>query len=106
MLREEFGRLSGIVVFVGGQKVVHGKIVAADGVYAERDAALRHNAFLLPIGASGGAAKTIAESLLRTSGQRPRCPTNKELTALLDERKSVSELIRLTIAIVRRVAGI
>jgi Sir2- and TIR-associating SLOG family len=60
MLRAELGRLSGIVIFVGGQKIVDGQLVEADGVNTERDAADQNGAFLLPIGATGGASRRIA----------------------------------------------
>jgi hypothetical protein len=109
LLRAELGRLSGVVIFIGGQKVVEGRIVDADGVYVEREVADRNGAFLLPIGATGGASKRIAESLMGTSkdpSAQARRPSDKELAALLNESKSSSELVALANKIVKRVAGI
>jgi Sir2- and TIR-associating SLOG family/SIR2-like domain len=109
LLRDELGRLSGIVIFIGGQKVVDGRVVEADGVYAERRIADENGAFLIPVGATGGASKGIAESLLaapKELGQQVRWPTRKELAALLDETKSSSELVALAAQIVKRVAGV
>jgi hypothetical protein len=109
MLRAELGRLSGIVIFIGGQKVVDGRLVEADGVYAEREVADQNGAFLLPIGATGGASKRIAEGLMGAPKEpkaRARQPTDKEIAALLDVRKSSSDLVALATKIVKRVAGI
>jgi hypothetical protein len=107
MLRAELGRLSGIVVFIGGKKMVDGGIVEADGVHEERKIADENGSFLLPIGATGGASKRIAESLVGIPiGDRSLRPSDGELTALLDETKSPSELVSVSIEIVRRIAGI
>jgi len=109
MLRAELGRLSGVVIFIGGQKVVGGRVVEADGVYAEQKVAAENGSFLLPIGATGGASKRIAESLLAARKEpkaQARRPSNKELTALLDESKSSSELVALATKIVKRVASV
>jgi hypothetical protein len=57
LLRTELGRLSGIAIFVGGQKLDGGKLVDADGVLAECEIATKNGSFLLPIGATGGAAR-------------------------------------------------
>jgi hypothetical protein len=85
------------------------RVVEADGVNAEREVADQKGAFLLPIGATGGASKRIAESLMGISKNpkvQVRRPSDKELAMLLDERKSSSELVALTTNIVKRVAGI
>jgi hypothetical protein len=109
MLRGELGRLSGVVIFIGGQKVVEGQLVEADGVHTERQVADQKGSFLLPVGATGGASKRIAESLLgapKEAKAKARRPTNAELTALLDESKSSSELVGLATKIIKRVAGV
>jgi hypothetical protein len=106
MLRSELGRLSGIVIFVGGVKMIDGQIIEADGVHTEREVADQNGAFLLPIGASGGASMRIAEGLLGSpveTGRPSRRPSDQELKALLDERKSSSELVKLAMRIVKRV---
>jgi hypothetical protein len=106
MLRAELGRLSGVALFIGGRKIVDGKVVDADGVFAEREIAEKNGAFLLPIGATGGAAKRIAQDLVGTDGQaggESRQPSNAELKALLDERKSASEIVELAKLVLQRV---
>jgi SLOG family protein/SIR2-like protein len=106
MLRLELGRLSGIAIFVGGEKLVDGKIVDADGVFAEFDIAAKNGSFLLPIGATGGAARRIAERLLAQSGKPElRHPTKSELRDLMED-KSPAALVRAAMTIVQRVAEI
>jgi hypothetical protein len=103
MLRDELARLSGVVVFIGGQKVVEGRVVDADGVFAERDLARENGSFLLPIGATGGAAKQIAEELIRSQPAKMQHPTRSELKSLLDEKNSSFELVTIATNILKRV---
>jgi len=105
LLRRELGRISGIAIFIGGQKVEGGRLVESSGVHAERAVAEEHGAFLLPIGATGGAARSIANDLLGRPlrAGRPLSPTDEELCALLDTSRSPSDLISITIRIVKRV---
>jgi hypothetical protein len=104
MLRSELGRLSGIAIFVGGQKIVDGKLVDADGVLAEFEVAANKGSFLIPLGATGGAARQLAERLLASSGKSDlRFPTKKQLKRLMEET-SPDKLVKATIAIVREVA--
>ncbi len=106
MLRAELGRLSGIVLFIGGRKIADGKLIDADGVLTERAIAESNGAFLLPIGATGGAAKSIAQSLVGAPDEAdggPRRPSDSELKELLDEGKSVSEIIDLVTSVLRRI---
>jgi hypothetical protein len=104
MLRKELGRLSGFIVFVGGEKMVEGQRVAADGVYAEREIAEETGAFLLPIGATGGAAKQIALDLLATKPDGIRAATPAELLALLDDKKSPNDLAQTAMDVILRVS--
>jgi hypothetical protein len=87
-LRAEMARLSGTVVFIGGARLQGGALLEAEGVEAERAAADAVGAFLLPIGASGGAAARIARDLIGSGspfiGPGARRPTNTELQSLLD----------------------
>jgi hypothetical protein len=107
LLRTELGRLSGIVIFIGGQKVLpNGQIVDADGVFAEFEIARNNGSFVLPIGATGGAAARIAERLLSMAAsdrKKVACPTSAQLKQLLDQRPA-RELIELAMGIVRKVA--
>jgi hypothetical protein len=109
LLRNELGRLSGIVIFVGGQKVVDGKLVDADGVLAEYEIAKTNGSFLLPVGATGGGAGIIAKQLIEspaTQLKKLHCPTKAELKGLSDKRKSPSELVKLVMSIVKKTASL
>lgn len=105
-LREEMARLSGIVVFLGGTKQQDGKLVDADGVIEEADLARQAGAFLLPIGATGGAAKIIATRLrgsdILSTGPHSQRPTDEELIALSDKDLSAEQLIKLAITVMAR----
>jgi hypothetical protein len=80
----------------------------ADGVHAEYAAAEAAGAFLLPIGATGGAARSIAEGLvgspLLIKGLEARRPSDDELKTLLNE-KDPNKLASLTVAILKRIAA-
>lgn len=106
-LREELARLSGAVIFVGGAKIVDGTVVIADGVLEEARLAESAGAFLLPIGATGGAARQLADqmigSALACDGFGARRPTDDELRALSDVSTSTSNLVDLVGTILKRV---
>jgi hypothetical protein len=110
LLRAELGRLSGIAIFIGGQKVdANGDLVAADGVFAEFEMALNNGSFVLPIGATGGAASEIAERLLRMSASHLaefRCPTTAQLKSLSNHKLTAWELITAAMDIVRKQAAV
>lgn len=109
-LREELARLSGAVIFVGGAKVVDGTEVIADGVLEEARLAEAAGAFLLPIGATGGAARQIADQMigsgLASDGFGAQRPTDDELRALSDASTSTADLVDLVGAILKRVGKV
>ncbi|MEY9182369.1 SIR2 family protein [Bradyrhizobium sp. USDA 313] len=104
LLRTELGRLSGIAVFIGGMKVhADGALVPANGVLAEFDIARASGSFVLPIGATGGAASLIAERLLSMPASHRveiACPTVAQLRRLSNEKLSASELVATAMEIV------
>jgi hypothetical protein len=108
-LRQEMARLSGIVVFVGGTKLQNGGVADADGVIEEADLAERAGAFLLPIGATGGAAETIAARLLGSAvlstGTQAQRPTDNELKNLGDKDASEEKLVKAVMSVIDRVSG-
>ena len=108
-LRKELVRLSGIVIFVGGMKIVDGKFVIADGVMKEYHLAKDSHSFLLPIGATGGAAKSICEQLIESdlpsSGENAVRPTDKELKLLNDPDVNRDQIVDIVGEILRRALG-
>lgn len=109
-LRRELARQSGIVVFLGGSKLDHGQLVSAGGVLEEFSLAQAEGAFLLPVGATGGAAKDIADQLLGSSlpatGANAVRPTDAELRHLYDSSLSRDALAERIHDILRRIAGL
>lgn len=106
-LRTELARISGVVIFIGGTKIDAGKTVIAGGVLEEFDAALAAGAFLIPIGATGGAAAQIAGALRGSahacSGPHAVRPTDEELTVLERPDITVEEIVALVSEILSRV---
>lgn len=99
-LRQELARQAGVVVFIGGGKFDGETIVAAEGALEEYAIARDASAFLLPLGASGGAAKEIAELLIGSdvafAGPDAARPTDDDLRLLLDpatERKAILDCV-------------
>lgn len=107
-LRTELARHAGIVVFVGGLKWEAGGAIIADGVMEEFELARAAGSFLLPIGAFGGAAETIAAELLGSamphSGGAASRPTDDELRILSDDGATDDKLLSTVRGIFDRLA--
>jgi hypothetical protein len=78
-LRAEMARVSGAVVFIGGAPIDNGKVVDADGVRAEFEAARRTGAFLISAGSTGGTAHEFANEMLLMPGDQ----LSKQLASVL-----------------------
>lgn len=111
-LRLELARQAGIAIFIGGAKLAGNKLEIALGVIREFNVAKTEGVFLLPVGASGGAAQKISDLLLRSklssSGQDAVRPTNKELEVLSDAELLASKegrhkLVSLLFEIINRI---
>lgn len=106
-LRTELARLAGTVVFIGGVKRQDGDLVAASGVREEFELAEKAGAFLLPIGATGGAAAQISAELRASStpatGLEARRPTDQELDELANPKSSAAELVSIAVRVLQRV---
>lgn len=109
-LRAELARQSGIAIFVGGGKLEPNGLVAAEGVLEEYEMAKRAGAFVLPVGATGGAAEFIAEQLLGSdipsSGADAKRPFDKEIRALGEKNAAPEQIISVISEILNRVARI
>lgn len=112
-LRHELARQSGVVIFLGGMKLIGGELVTAEGVLQEFEYAKASGSFLLPVGATGGASKKICELLmgsrLASTGPSGQRPTDKELrklddASLLVDQQGRDTLLSLLFEIIDRVA--
>lgn len=86
-LREEMARISGSIILVGGAKFVNGRMTQADGVRAEMEIAAAKGAYIIPVGATGGMARAIAEEILSkkilSATDQMSHPSAKNIKALL-----------------------
>lgn len=105
-LRKELARLAGVAVFIGGVKFSDGRATIAEGVREEYLLAKAAGSYLLPIGATGGAAAKIVEELIGSDvpsrGKAAQRPSNEDLKALANADASHSELIERAVALIRK----
>ncbi len=108
-LRAELARIAGVVIFIGGMKIDSdtGAPIVAGGVLDELKAARAADAFVIPIGSTGGAAARIADDLIgsdvETAGKDAARPTDDELKELARADISVGEIVKLVSAILTRI---
>ena len=106
-LRKELARHAGVVIFLGGAKVESDRHISAAGVLEEFELAKTAGAFLLPVGATSGAAKDISDSLLGSAipyeGSTAGRPTDDELRLLSDSSADVDRLVAQVFKILKRV---
>jgi hypothetical protein len=100
LLRSEMARMAGAVVFVGGSKIVDDKMISASGVMDELEAARAAGRFLLPVGATGGSARAIADELLKEKGDkgalsRPSKHVLRELLERAPPDKIATAVVRI-----------
>lgn len=105
-LRRELARQAGITIFLGGTKLEDGAVVVAQGVMEEFELALEAGAFVLPIGATGGAAAEITGILigsdLPSTGSGAIRPTDAELALLNDTAIDHGAILALVAKILAR----
>lgn len=107
-LRAELARIAGVVIFVGGMKIdpATGSPMIAGGVLDEFEAAKAAKCFIIPIGATGGAASQISDSLIGSaidaSGHDAMRPTDDELKELARADITTQEILKLIIDILIR----
>jgi hypothetical protein len=106
-LRAEMARLAGVVIFIAGAKPDGDGIKVADGVLEEFEMARDAGAFLLPIGATGGAAEVISQRLLGSdvsaTGHGAVRPTDDELVALNRTDLDAENVVKIVSTILKRV---
>ena len=107
-LRSEFARQAEVLIFVGGTKHQDGAIPTAPGIMLEFECAKASGAFLLPIGATGRAAKDICQlmgSPLAATGTAAQLIALSYLS-LLSDQKSRNSLVTILFDIIDRVAKV
>lgn len=109
LLRAEMARQAGVAVFIGGAKLDDdGLQIVADGVIREFEASRDAGAFLLPIGATGGAASQISDALvgspLPSHGPLAVRPTDEELATLADPAIDLNAMLKSVKAVLDRLA--
>ncbi len=112
-LRLELARQAGITIFIGGAKMNGENLEVAQGVEQEFEVSKAAGIFILPVGASGGAARKISDLLLGSelpsSGQDAVRPNDEELKVLsnptlLKNKEGRLHLVSLVFEIIDRVA--
>ena len=108
MLRRELARQAGAVIFVGGAKHDGTAIKVANGVMEEFEIAREAGVFLLPVGATGGAAAEIARALIGSppaaDGSAYTRPSDDELRLLLDTGTDRQAIIKTIADILDRLS--
>jgi hypothetical protein len=105
-LRKEMARQAGFAIFIGGAKSEGETLVTAAGVLDEYEAALEAGVFLLPVGATGGAAKDISDKLIgsdiASSGAEALRPTDDEIDLLANPETERKVIVDTIAAIIER----
>ena len=98
--RERMISLTGVAIFVFGNKKIKGKVVQAEGVRKEFEIAIAQGCIPIPIGATGYVAKQL---WLEVKENFSSYYSSKEILPLLDElndEQQASKIIRTTIKII------
>lgn len=99
--------LSGIALFIFGNKVKDGSVVNADGVHKEFEIAQEKGVVALPIGTSGYMAKALADEMLAD-------PVNHfcdypwleaEVAQLADPAANRAKIERQILSIIKKLGG-
>ncbi|MQR84845.1 hypothetical protein GFV16_02655 [Bacillus megaterium] len=94
--RQDMISRAGISIFIYGNKVKDGKLVNADGVISEFEISNKQNNFLVPVGATGSAAKQLWHQVYKDfENYYPNASTDMEkaFKDLNDENLTKEQLI-------------
>jgi len=106
--RQEIISQSGIALFLFGNKEKDGKTVTADGLMREFEIARQQGISILPIGATGSAAKTLADQVVTDPDQyTPELDTSgrTQLASLAVHNDDLMSLIPQIVAVIRKLQG-
>lgn len=101
--RNDFIPSAGTALFLFGNKIVDGKVVAANGMVSEFEIAAKHGLVTLPIGATGCTASALTDRILRHPEKFPTISENllEKIEELNVSVGSLSELIQPILELVR-----
>lgn len=106
--RQEIISQSGIALFLFGNKEEDGKTVTADGLVQEFEIAKQQGISILPIGATGSAAKTLADQVVADPDKyTPELDASgrTQLVSLAVHNDDLMSLIPRILALIRKLQG-
>ncbi len=102
--RAEMAAQAGASIFLAGNKLEGTNVIASPGVFAEFEAAKKNQHFIIPIGASGHAAKQIWDEVVADSSRYfGAIEVKQELTVLGDPASTNEEIIEGVLSILNKV---
>ena len=104
--RDELVAQAGIAIFLMGNKTVDGKLVSADGIRAEFEAAKLYGLHLVPIGASGWIAQELWDEVIGEI--ESYFPNDKKIKTLMqplgEAVKNPNDLIKPILTLIEHLA--
>ena len=102
--RAEMAAQAGVSIFVSGNKLDAGSIVESAGIMAEFEEAKKNGHAIVPIGATGHAAKRIWDEVVKDQARFfPHTNVARELTILGDATASSDQLLGAVFSILKAV---
>ena len=102
--RKEMAAQAGVSIFIAGNKEDDGKVIESPGVDAEFKEALKNHHFIIPIGATGYAAKTIWTKVVANPKEFFKdCDVSAELKAMGESSSSNDELLSAVFSILNKI---
>ena len=102
--RQEMAAQAGVSIFISGNKLQGTDVVESPGVFAEFEEAKKNQHFIIPIGASGHAAKRIWDEVI-SDPPRFFCgiDVNRELDAIGKVESTNENLVEAVLSILHKV---
>jgi|TARA_R100000049_G_C1955986_1_gene110924 hypothetical protein len=103
--RNDFIPSAGMAIFLFGNKIFEGRVVEANGMVSEFEIAAQNGLVLLPVGATGSTAGTLAKRILEDPTSYPSVPSellplieklNDPVTSLDELLQPIVDLVRIT----------
>ena len=102
--RQEMAAQAGVSIFIAGNKLDGTQVTESPGVHAEFKEAVKNRHFIIPIGATGHAAKTIWTNVVANqSAFYKRCDVSAELNVLGESSSTNDDLLGAVFSILNKV---